>query len=145
MSANPQARLACVTVLKTSLIAIDEALDKQGNNRHVKRLVWLKHWARTLNTSVKDGKEAKDGAQAKQAAKHTIAPERITYHVIEGTDPAQTILRYAEHNQVDHIIIGSRGSSTLQQYLSSYLGSVSTAVVAQASCTVTVVKIAQPG
>jgi hypothetical protein len=37
---------------------------------------------------------------------------------------------------VDHVVIGSRGSSTLRRYL----GSVSSQVVAQATCSVTVVK-----
>ncbi|HYA75830.1 MAG TPA: universal stress protein, partial [Burkholderiaceae bacterium] len=44
---------------------------------------------------------------------------------------------YARGNRVDHIVIGSRGASSLRRYL----GSVSTQVVAQATCTVTVVKV----
>ena len=129
MQANPQARLACVTVLKTSLIAVDDALDAQGNNRHVKRLVWLKHWARALCAPAPDPQGGKD--------RPTLAPQKLTYHVIEGSDPAASIIAYAQRNQVDHLIIGSRGSGALRQYL----GSVSTQVVAQAGCTVTVVKL----
>lgn len=110
------ARLACVTVQRTNRIGMDSVVDRQGRNIHVKHLVGLKHWARPLQ----------------------IPPEKITYHVLEAPDPAAAIVDYAKLNDVDHIIIGSRGSSVLRRYL----GSVSSQVVAQADCTVTVVKSA---
>jgi serine/threonine protein kinase len=114
MIANPKARLACATILKTSRIGMDAETDEQGRNLHVKRLVELKHWARRLN-----------------------APEeRITYHVLQGYDPAETIVRFAQSNHVDHIVIGARASSRLRRYL----GSVSSQVVAEAPCSVTVVR-----
>jgi len=108
------ARLACVTVLKTSRIAMDINVDEEGRNLHVRRLVELKDWARPLG----------------------IATGRITYHVLEAQDPGAAIIEFARANNVDQIVIGSRGSSTFRRYL----GSVSSQVVAQASCTVTVVK-----
>jgi len=108
------ARLACVTVLKTSRVGMDAAVDELGRNVHVKRLVELKHWARPLG----------------------IDGDRITYHVLEAPDPASALIEFARANQVDQIVIGSRGSSTLRRYL----GSVSSDVVARADCTVTVVK-----
>jgi nucleotide-binding universal stress UspA family protein len=108
------ARLACVAVQKTHRIAMDVTTDKEGRNLHVKHLVQLKDWARNL----------------------TLPPEKITFHVLEAPDPASAIVDYARTNDVDHIVIGSRGSSTLRRYL----GSVSSQVVAQAECTVTVVK-----
>ncbi|HTN66162.1 MAG TPA: bifunctional serine/threonine-protein kinase/universal stress protein [Burkholderiaceae bacterium] len=113
------ARLACVTVQKTNRIAMDEFVDKEGRNIHVKHLVGLKHWARPLD----------------------IAPEQITFHVLEAPDPAAAIVDYATVNDVDHIVIGSRGSSAFRRYL----GSVSSQVVAEAGCTVTVVKSAGSG
>jgi serine/threonine protein kinase len=42
----PSARLACVNVLKLGRITIDRTLDEQGQNKHVDRMVALKHWAR---------------------------------------------------------------------------------------------------
>ncbi|MGA7167452.1 MAG: universal stress protein, partial [Pseudolabrys sp.] len=60
-----------------------------------------------------------------------------TYHVIESTNPAEQIVAFARHNRVDHIVIGARGSSVLRRYL----GSVSAHVVAEAPCTVTVVRL----
>ena len=39
-----------------------------------------------------------------------VAPNRITYHVLEATNPAEQIVSYVRHNRVDHIVIGARGS-----------------------------------
>jgi len=114
LQTEPGARLACVTVQKINRIGMDEVVDKQGRNIHVQHLVGLKHWARPL----------------------AIPPEKITFHALEAPDAASAIVDYAKVNAVDHIVIGSRGSSTFRRYL----GSVSSQVVAQADCTVTVVK-----
>ena len=108
------ARLACVTVLKTSRIGMDIQVDDQGGNLHVRRLIELKDWARAFN----------------------LPSARITFHVLSAPDPATAIVEFARSNHVDQIVIGSRGSSTLRRYL----GSVSSQVVAQADGTVTVVK-----
>jgi len=116
LQSEPDARLACVSVLKTARIGLDAPADPSGRNLHVRRLVELQHWARPLAASA----------------------ARITHHVLEAPDPALAIIDYARANGVDHIIIGSRGASSLRRYL----GSVSTQVVAQAPCTVTVVKLA---
>lgn len=59
----------------------------------------------------------------------------IETEMIEG-NAAKTIVRYAETNAIDHIVIGSRGRSVLKQTL---LGSVAAAVVRQAPSPVTVV------
>lgn len=107
-------RLACVTVQKTNRIGMDEVVDKEGRNLHVRHLVGLKHWARPLG----------------------LPADKITYHVLEAPDVAAAIVDYAKVNAVDHIIIGARGSSTMRRYL----GSVSSQVVALAECSVTVVK-----
>jgi len=117
--AAPQARLACVSVLRSARLAMETAVDEEGRHRHVQRLVQLQHWARPL----------------------ALPGGTVSFHVLEAADPAKAILEYARVNQVDHIVIGSRGASTLRRYL----GSVSTEVVAQAKCTVTVVKVPDAG
>ena len=53
------------------------------------------------------------------------------------SSPADAILDYAAHNDVGHIVIGARGSSALRRHL----GSVSTEVVAEALCSVSVVRV----
>jgi eukaryotic-like serine/threonine-protein kinase len=110
----PSARLACVNVLKLGRITIDRTLDEQGHNKHVDRLVALKHWASPLK----------------------LDESRLTVHVLEAFDPASAILEFAEANHVDHILIGARQRSGL----SALLGSVSAKVAAEARCTVTVVR-----
>lgn len=114
LQTEPGARLACVTIRKTSRIGLDDGMVQNGQNMHVKQLVELKHWARPLQ----------------------VRNDKITFHVLEAHDPAAAIIDYAHNNNVDQIIIGSRGSSTIRRYL----GSVSAQVVAEAECTVTVVK-----
>jgi nucleotide-binding universal stress UspA family protein len=114
LTTEPNARLACVNILKIARLALDEVQDAQGRNPHLSRLIELKHWARAI----------------------PIAPDRITYHVLESTDPAGQLVDYARNNRVDHIVIGARASSALRRYL----GSVSARVVAEAPCTVTVVR-----
>jgi nucleotide-binding universal stress UspA family protein len=111
---DPSARLACVHVLKTARLAIDTWEDAQGRNLHLQRMIELKHWARAL----------------------PIDPTRITYHVLEGSDPGAALVEYARNNQIDHLLLGARGQTPLRRYL----GSTSTHVVAQAPCTVTIVR-----
>ncbi len=110
----PGARVACINVLKESLLRIDTTLDDKGHNKHVKRLVELRHWAQPLGIA--------DGA--------------ITFHVLEATSPAAALLDYANSNFVDHIVLGARTSSTMR----NLLGSVSAEVASNAPCTVTVVR-----
>ena len=114
----PDARLACINVLRLNRIAMDQSLDEQGSNKHVQKLVELKDWARELK----------------------LEPRRITFHVLEAFDPAEAILDYARQNNVDHLIMGARENSTLRKIL----GSVSAKVAAEAPCTVTVVRNRQP-
>lgn len=116
---EPEARIACVNVIKTARIGIDQGTDDQGNNLHVARLVQLKAWAAGID----------------------LPDHRLTYTVLEGTDPGQAIIDYATANQVDHIMMGARGHSTTRRYL----GSVSAQVVAEAHCSVTVIRLPEGG
>jgi len=66
-----------------------------------------------------------------------LPEHRISYHVIEAVNPADAILSYAERNDVGHIVIGARASSAMRRHL----GSVSAKVVAEALCSVSVVRL----
>jgi len=116
IATEPGARLACVNVLKGSLLTIDPTEDAEGRSVHLQRLIALKHWARGF----------------------ALPPERITFHAIEAMDAAAALIDFARTNRADHIVIGARASSALRRYL----GSVSAQVVAEAPCTVTVVRVA---
>ena len=110
----PSARLACLNVLKLSRVTIDKTLDEQGNNKHIGRMVSLRHWASPLK----------------------LDDDRLTVHVLEAMDPAAAILEFAAVNHVDHIVIGARRSSLAR----TLLGSVSARVATEAACSVTVVR-----
>ena len=119
LAALPNVRIACVSVLKLNRLTMNYTLDEEGRNIHVQRLVELKDWARPLG----------------------IAQERITFHVLEHADPAVALVEYAKLNHVDQIFIGARASTSIRRLL----GSVSSQVVAEAPCTVTVVRVAPAG
>ena len=119
---EPGARLACVSVMKVARIGMDELVDEHGRSRHVKQLVALKHWARPISKAL------------------NLDEGRLTFHVLEASDAAAAIIEFAQRNQADHIVMGARGNSSLRRFL----GSVSSQVVAQSDCTVTVVRAAAP-
>ncbi len=119
MKMEPGARLACVSIMKTHRIGMDTLVDEAGNSLHVQQLVAIKHWARPLQ-------------QELQMDEH-----RLTFHVLEAPDTASAIVEFAGRNHVDHIVMGARGNSSLRRYL----GSVSARVVAEADCSVTVVRV----
>jgi len=115
LSIQRAARLTCVNVLKTALLSIGGPENTGGANPYLQRLVELKAWARPL----------------------AIDEDRISFHILEAVDPAAALVDYANRNHVDHIVVGARGSSTVRRYL----GSVSSHVVAEAPCSVTVVRV----
>ena len=112
---RPDARVACVNVIKTARIGIDQTTDDQGNNLHVARLVGLKSWAEGID----------------------LTDDRLTYTILENSDPATAIIDHSEANKVDHILMGARGHSSTRRFL----GSVSAKVVAEAACSVTVIRL----
>ena len=119
VAAEPGARLACVSVMRVGGIRVDDFMDEQGRATHVKQLVALRHWAAPIGKAL------------------SLDDRRLTYHVLESADPAAALVDYAQRNEAEHLVMGARGQSALRRYL----GSVSSQVVAQAPCTVTVVRI----
>lgn len=115
LDAREDSWLACLSILRTELLRDSQGLDAQGRSAYIGRLVALKDWARPLH----------------------LREDRVSYHVIEAVSAADAILGYAEHNDIDHIVLGARSSSAVRRHL----GSVSTKVVAEARCSVSVVRI----
>lgn len=115
---EPGARLACVSVMKTARIGMDELTDKDGRSKHVKQLIALKAWARPISKAL------------------SLEDARLTFHVLEAPDAATALIDFAAKNGADHIVMGARSASALRRYL----GSVSAQVVTQSGCTVTVVR-----
>lgn len=74
-------------------------------------------------------------AALKAALQHKLLSVRLVRAY--GTDPAETIVGYAERNGYRHIIVGSEGRTGAKRML---LGSVAADVVTRAHCPVTVVR-----
>ncbi|MCF1707875.1 bifunctional serine/threonine-protein kinase/universal stress protein [Tabrizicola sp. J26] len=114
---QPDSRVACVNVIKTARIGLDPTTTDDGENIHVARLVTLKAWAEKLD----------------------LPEERLTYTILEHSDPGRALLDYAANNHVDHILMGARGHSSTRRFL----GSVSSQVIAEAPCSATVIRLVQ--
>lgn len=119
----PGARLACVTVMRTARIGMDERVDRHGHSVHVKLLVQLKHWAHPIGQALE------------------LDAGRLTCHVLEAPDAAEAVIEFARRSRADQIVMGARGNSALRRYL----GSVSSQVAAAADCSVTVVRVSGVG
>ena len=107
-------RLTCVTVFDPTQSSGGEDLPDLARTEHMQRLMELHHWAREL----------------------ALPPEKLRFVVLQGGDAASLLIDYVRAHHVDHIVMGARGSSALRRFL----GSVSSRVVAEAPCTVTVVR-----
>jgi nucleotide-binding universal stress UspA family protein len=112
--ALPDARVACLTVLKQGVITLDTTLDEKGRHKHLQRLVELKQWAEPMG--LKEG--------------------QASFHVLESPSPASAILRYLHANKADHVVLGARTGSRMR----NLLGSVVSEVASHAPCTVTIVR-----
>ncbi len=114
LTLQPDSRVACVNIIKTAVLGIDVTTDDAGENLHVARLVGLRAWGRGLE----------------------LPEAQLTFTILEGSDPGAAIIDHAVQVRADHILMGARGHSTTRRYL----GSVSSQVVAQAPCSVTVIR-----
>ena len=114
ISVDAQVLLTCLNVLEPPLGGVAEGDESLERSLHTERLMQLHHWAQPL----------------------ALPTGRVRFHVLVGSDAAAAILRYARAAHADLIILGARGSSGLRRYM----GSVSSQVVAEASCSVTVVR-----
>lgn len=113
-AADSRSRIACVTVVPRSAGLSDLRDEDPATNRHIKRLVELRRWAKPLE----------------------LPEECLTYHVLESDKPAQALIDYARMNDVDQVLLGSpRGGA-----LSRWLTGICAQVIAEAPCSVTVVR-----
>lgn len=114
-AADANSRILCVTVLEPDISTEQESGHEIAYSLYTRKLVALHHWAAELR----------------------LPASRLRFHVLEGANVAATLTDYARQNHVDQIIMGARNSSMLRRIL----GSVSSRVVAEAPCTVTVVRL----
>ncbi|HQR29128.1 MAG TPA: bifunctional serine/threonine-protein kinase/universal stress protein [Anaeromyxobacteraceae bacterium] len=120
LAADPGSRLACVTVVKPASVAGAETEDDVATTQAIKNLVHLRHWAEPLQ----------------------LDPATVSFHALEGSDPAATVLAYARANAVDQIVIGAPPPDLP---LRALMGTFATKIAAEAPCTVTLVRPPAPG
>lgn len=112
MTTSPESRLSCISIIESSK-AQEDSEDNEADRQH-HTLIALQHWASTLR----------------------LDERQLSLHVFEESDPAQRILSFANHNQVDLIILGaSRAGRTIERVRSTM-----TRVVGRAKCSVIVVR-----
>ena len=115
---RPGARLACVTVISPSASSTSDSTCSETtlHRQHVAR---LKGWAQGL----------------------PLAAHPVSYHVLEASDVAQALVRYAASNQVSMMILGA---ATHGLQLQRFIDTVPIRVARDAPCTVILVKQTLP-
>jgi nucleotide-binding universal stress UspA family protein len=115
---RPGARLAVVTVISPNLSSTSEH-DKSETTLHRQYRAMLQQWAQPLD----------------------LAEHQTSLHVLESTDVAQAIVRYAEGNHVSMIVMGA---ATHGLQMQRFVATVPIKVAMDAPCTVILVKQALP-
>jgi nucleotide-binding universal stress UspA family protein len=123
MNATPEARLACVTVIRKPRTGGGD--DEAGGRTHMRRLVDLRRWAESLS----------------------LPETRATAHVLEAEHPAEALLDFASQNHVDHILLCASAplfyAGAPSAFRRSSLGPVAERVAALAPCAVTLLRAPQ--
>ena len=115
MAGDNQIRLAVVTVIPPGSEVGAESEEDISTAQRIKHLVLLKHWAEPLQLPL----------------------GKVSFHVLEGSDAAATLLDYARANAVDHIVTGSAPPGLP---LATVWGTFATKLVGEAPCTVTLIR-----
>jgi nucleotide-binding universal stress UspA family protein len=85
-----------------------------------------------------EGQMNKIKEKYKQKTKNNIDSKELKTEIVEGAkSAATTIIEYAESENIDLIIIGSRGKTSFKKLL---LGSVSSDIIKNAHCAVLVIR-----
>lgn len=115
---RPGARLACVTVISPRATSTTSD-DNSETSVHRNMLAMLRQWTQGLG----------------------LTNHQASYHVLESSDVAQAIVRYAEGNNVDMIVMGA---ATHGLQMKRFVATVPIKVAMEAPCTVILVKQTLP-
>jgi serine/threonine protein kinase len=115
---RPGARLAVVTVISPNQTSATES-DKSETSVHRQYLTLLHQWAQPLD----------------------LEQHQTSFHVLEASDVANAIVRYAEGNHVSMIVMGA---ATHGLQMQRFVATVPIKVAMEAPCTVILVKQALP-
>lgn len=114
LSTRPGARLAVVTVISPSASSATDS-SRSETQLHRMHLARLKQWAQGLE----------------------VGGHGVSYHVLEASDVAQAIVRYAQGNNVGLLILGA---ATHGLQMQRWISTVPMRVARDAPCTVILVK-----
>lgn len=115
---RPGARLACVTVISPSESSSTDS-ERSETALHRQHLTRMRQWAQALD----------------------LSQHQASFHVLESSDVADALLRYAEGNQVNMIILGA---ATHGLQMQRFVATVPIKVAMDAPCTVILVKQSLP-
>jgi nucleotide-binding universal stress UspA family protein len=117
LATSEEFRLICVSVVRAGPLVADRAEDSGSTpGVHMEHLIRLRQWIAPLN----------------------LAETRLSLHVIEALNPSETLLEFADSNNVDLIIIGARNPD---HHPLAWWRSVASGVTARAHCSVYVVRL----
>jgi nucleotide-binding universal stress UspA family protein len=111
-------RLIVVSAIRAAPLGEGERLEETASGKHLAHRNRLRAWIAPLGA----------------------LPSRVSLHVIESSDPAQTILALTDANRVDLVVIGAPSSADRKL---AWWRSVASDVTARASCSVHVVRVAK--
>jgi eukaryotic-like serine/threonine-protein kinase len=116
VSLSEEFRLMFVSVIRAAPLGEGTRLEDTASGRQLEHRSRLRHWIEPLR----------------------LPASRQSLHVVESADPAETLLDLARANNVDLIVIGAPGTSTLSL---AWWRSVASTVTANAACSVHVVRV----
>jgi serine/threonine protein kinase len=116
VSLSPEYRLMCVSVIRSAPVGEGTTELETATGKHLEHKMRLRHWVEPLK----------------------LAPSRVSLHVVEATNAADTLLDLARSNHVDLIVLGAPGPS--KKKLGWWRSAAST-VTANAPCSVHVVRV----
>ena len=115
VSLNKEFRLMCVSVISAAPLRPGSA-GETASGKHLEHKTRLRQWVEPLK----------------------LPPSRVSLHVIESGNSADTLLDLARANNVDLIVLGAPGPS---QRALAWWRSVASSVTANAPCSVHVVRV----
>ena len=115
---RPGARLACVTVISPSASSTSDST-RSETTLHRQHHARLRQWAQALD----------------------LSGHQVSYHVLESSDVAHALVRYAEGNCVTMMILGAATHGLQTQ---RFIATVPMRVARDAPCTVILVKQSLP-
>ena len=118
LALRPGARLACVTVISPSASSTSDST-RSETALHRQHHARLRQWAQPLD----------------------LTEHPVSYHVLESSDVAHALVRYAEGNHVNMMILGAATHGLQTQ---RFIATVPMRVARDAPCTVILVKQSLP-